>query len=321
MKTKGTTSRWMLLATAAIAVGIVAVPSASASLLDSGFTLHAEREDGTGKAVEISSSGRVELPIVPKDNTLGTVSCGPATFRLSQSMVDFANQHPGETHKDGWNLLTVDGKTPTSASEVNSSIGWLDLSINGQTVVRYLNNGGENCEIQDYRSTAVGRLVGYEVNDYAGNSETRIVEIAGIKVSERQRFNSQDDLIIDRWDQPHSYDVKRKGNPLQSATIPRSVTVKDRNGDQKLQFQSAWDQSFTITKHSDGSTEEVFSGSESSDVAFDGIRPQKASFDSSGSWISEKTVAQWNASHGTNWNGKAYDGYIGTGPSFKSTLG
>lgn len=321
MKTKGKTGRLVLLTTAAIAVGLVAAPAASASLTESGFTLHAERSDGTGKAVEISATGRVELPIESKDTTLGAVSCGPASFRLTQSMVNFANEHPGEIHKDGWNLLTVDGKTPTSASEVNGTMGWLDLSINGQTVVRYLNNGGENCEIQDYRSTATGKLVGYEVNDYAGNSETRIVEIDGIKIAERQRFNAQDDLIIDRWDQSHSYDVKRKGNPLQSATIPRSVTVKDRNGDQKLQFQSAWDQSFSITKHANGSTSEVFSGSEGSDLAFDGVRPREARFDSSGNWISEQTVAQWNSSHGTSWDGRAYSGYSGLGPSFKSSLG
>lgn len=51
------------------------------------------------------------------------------------------------------------------------------------------------------------------------------------------------------------------GNP----NICRSVTVKDRNGDQRLQFQSAWDQSLSITKHANGSTTEVFSGSEGSD--------------------------------------------------------
>lgn len=54
--------------------------------------------------------------------------------------------------------------------------------------------------------------------------------------------------------------MERKGNPL----------------------QSAWDQVFSITKHANGSTTEVFSGSEGSDLAFDGVRPREARFDSSG---------------------------------------
>lgn len=312
--------RWPVVAAAALAVGLFAVPGATATVADGGFLIHAENSadpavGGYAGPIEVSGTD----PGTPADKVLRTVECGPLDFEITQSMIDFANSNPGETHRDGWNLLTINGKTPTSADDIDSTIGWLDFSSDGHTVVRYLNNGGSNCELQDYRSTAVGKTVGYELNDYVGNSETRIVEISGTKISERQTFHPQNGLTIDRWDQSQAGDSQRKGNLLQSATIPRSVTPKDKDGDRVLEFWQAWDQKFTITIAADKSVTEVFDVPGSSDTAFDGVRPKSASFDSAGNLLNPASLSEWNASHGVSWDGKPYS-YTGSTRSFTSSL-
>lgn len=274
---------------------------------------------------------------------LFSYTCGSMTIDVTEEMLastetnwdrflagDMDGMKPGPANLGAIQAMNADGTTGKMTAGGDKPAGALGFSVGGLLNFSAV-EVGPSCSMNDFRSFRDGDVIRY--NSSPGViSESRLVSIQG-------------ELLVETYSKTsvgiHKYErhLAEKLGPsdsfrdLKSDTIPFMISYDTPAQPKGLNIvmkpKTGEYDSIHIIDREDGLFEEGYIHRDRPGVLGSGVRPdggpERAIWDASGSFmgvsrgkyepaadkyvdnIDRMTVAQWNASKGTSWNGKHYD--------------